>query len=85
MSGKRYQSGYDDGFRAGQWAGQRDVLPLMEAAVKLVLPYEGLLADSESRRWIAPTLWTAIEEGVKAVRAALTQPGESAGEKEEGV
>lgn len=47
------------------------VWELREAAVKLVLPYEALLVDNESRRWLAPTLWAAIEEGVKAVRAAL--------------
>lgn len=29
MSGKRYQSGYDDGFKAGQWAGHGDLLGLV--------------------------------------------------------
>jgi hypothetical protein len=66
--------------------GKQDVLPdlgdllawlmarpgVLEAAmIKLVVPYEGLLLDGESRRWIAPVLWEAIEEGVKAVRVAL--------------
>ncbi len=29
MSGKRYQSGYDDGFKAGQWAAGGDPWPLV--------------------------------------------------------
>jgi hypothetical protein len=46
---------------------------LAEALVLLAVPCEGLLADSESRRWIAPTLWAAMEEGVKAARAAAKE------------
>jgi hypothetical protein len=32
VSGKRYQSGYDDGFKAGQWAGHGDSLRLVREA-----------------------------------------------------
>ena len=55
------------------------VAALEAAAVLLAIPYEGLLADGESRRWIAPALWTAIEEGIKATRSALAamEKGES--------
>jgi hypothetical protein len=48
---------------------------LTKAVVLLAVPYEGLLLDSESRRWIAPALWAAIEEGVKAARPALPAAG----------
>lgn len=45
---------------------------LQKAGANLALPYEALLVDHESRRWLAPTLWAAIEEGVVAFRALLS-------------
>lgn len=44
---------------------------LREATVNLVIPYEALLVDPESRKWIAPEVWTAIQQGVAALREAL--------------
>mgnify|MGYP007001732573 CR=1 FL=1 len=46
---------------------------LLEALVKCTVPYEALLADSESRKWIAPTIWRDIEDGVRAARAELVR------------
>lgn len=51
---------------------------LREAAAKAAIPYEALLMDSESRRWIAPEVWTAMENAVAELRAALhPQPEET--------
>ena len=44
---------------------------LKAALVECALPYEALLLDQESRKWIAPTVWKAIETAVAASRAAL--------------
>ncbi|HTG95763.1 MAG TPA: hypothetical protein VL866_24395 [Pyrinomonadaceae bacterium] len=45
---------------------------LREALVKAAIPYEALLADAESRKWIAPEVWAAIEAAVIESRAALS-------------
>jgi hypothetical protein len=45
---------------------------LREALAKAAIPYEALLMDVESRKWIAPEVWTAIETAVTAARAALS-------------
>lgn len=42
-----------------------------EALTKAAIPYEGLLMDRESRKWIAPTVWKAIEDAVVAIRKSL--------------
>jgi hypothetical protein len=44
---------------------------LREALAQAAIPYEALLMDAESRRWIAPRVWSAIETTVAAARAAL--------------
>lgn len=50
---------------------------LRAAATAAAIPYEALLIDSESRKWIAPEVWTAIESAVTQLRAALhPQPEE---------
>lgn len=44
----------------------------MIAALALcAIPYEALLMDAESRRWIAPVVWIEIEKAVIAARPAL--------------
>ena len=52
---------------------------LRAAAVAAAIPYEALLMDNESRKWIAlaPEVWSAIEKAVEQLRAALhPQPEE---------
>lgn len=44
---------------------------LLRACVELALPYEALLMDHESRRWIAPEIWKAIETGVATIRSIV--------------
>lgn len=44
---------------------------LREALVLAAIPHEALVADWESRQWIAPSIWVAMEEAVVAIRAAL--------------
>lgn len=57
---------------------QAEVKGLREALIAAVIPYEALLIDSESRKWIAPEVWAAIENAVAALRAALPpQPQET--------
>jgi anaerobic glycerol-3-phosphate dehydrogenase len=46
---------------------------LRETIVKCALPYEAIRMDSESRRWIAPQVWKAIEEAVLAIRQSITE------------
>jgi len=53
---------------------------LREALVTLAIPHEALLADSESRKWIAPTIWHDIEDGVRAARAVVAQEVEESDE-----
>ena len=43
----------------------------LKALVQCVIPYEALLADSESRKWIAPEIWQSIESAVAAVRQVV--------------
>lgn len=45
---------------------------LREALTQAAIPYEAILMDSESRRWIAPAVWGAMENAVAAARAALS-------------
>ena len=49
-----------------------EVTRLREALVQAAIPYEALLMDAESRKWIAPEIWTAIVTAVTATRAALS-------------
>jgi hypothetical protein len=51
---------------------REEVGRLREALVKAAIPYEALLADAESRKWIAPEVWAAIEAAVIESRAALS-------------
>jgi hypothetical protein len=44
---------------------------LAEALVECVIPYEALLVDAESRKWIAPQVWEAMERAVLAAREVL--------------
>jgi len=52
-----------------------EVKRLRKVVVALACPYEALLLDEKSRRWLAPTLWAAIEEGVAAARDATAMIG----------
>ena len=45
---------------------------LKAALAACVLPYEALLLDKESRKWIAPEIWNEIEASVAAARKALS-------------
>lgn len=44
---------------------------VIEALALCAIPYEALLMDRESRKWIAPEVWSDIERAVIAARAAL--------------
>jgi len=44
---------------------------LREVLAEAIIPYAALLVDAESRKWIAPNIWKAIETAVKGARAAL--------------
>lgn len=44
---------------------------LKVAVVRLAIPYEALLLDRKSRKWIEPTIWQDITEGVYAAREAI--------------
>ncbi|HAM56008.1 MAG TPA: hypothetical protein DDX89_04655 [Candidatus Omnitrophica bacterium] len=44
---------------------------LLKLLVESVIPYEALLADAESRKWIAPSIWGAMEECRDKVRALI--------------
>jgi hypothetical protein len=46
---------------------------LKAALIDCALPYEALLADWGSRRWIADRIWADIERAVAASRAALLE------------
>lgn len=50
---------------------KRRVDTLEKALVVSAIPYEALLLDAESRKWIAPEVWNAIEQAVTAIRATL--------------
>jgi hypothetical protein len=52
---------------------------LREALAKAAIPYEAILMDGESRRWIAPEVWAAIETAVMDARAALSGKKEGEG------
>src|SRR6185369_16814230 len=41
---------------------------LREALAKAAIPYEAILMDGESRRWVAPEVWAAIETAVMDAR-----------------
>ena len=44
---------------------------LRSALVRLMLPYEALLADQESRRWICTDIWANMTNAVNAARRAV--------------
>jgi len=47
---------------------------LLKTLVASVVPHEALLADAESRRWIAPSIWQAMEDYRDTVRALIAGP-----------
>jgi hypothetical protein len=49
--------------RIAELERERDALKL--ALVSAAIPYEALLLDAESRRWIAPDVWSAIEKALE--------------------
>jgi ribosomal protein L16/L10AE len=48
-------------------------LNLRRALAECVLPYEALLMDAESKKWIAPEIWADIERAVIAARSAILE------------
>lgn len=59
--------------RLGETSGSASsIVDWKWAMVKCVLPYEALLADPESRKWIAPEIWRSIESAVATVRQVVT-------------
>jgi hypothetical protein len=38
---------------------------LRDALLRLMLPYQALLLDTPSRRWICPDIWNNIETAMK--------------------
>jgi hypothetical protein len=48
-----------------------EVAQLRDALASAAIPYEALLMDAESRRWIAPEVWSAIEDAQVKARIAL--------------
>lgn len=48
------------------------LIELRKLLVAAAIPYEALLLDAESRRWIAPEVWEAMETAVINIRAALS-------------
>lgn len=46
---------------------------LEQSIVRAAIPYEALLMDAESRKWIAPTIWQEIESTVTAIREAIKE------------
>lgn len=50
-----------------------EVRRLREVLVNLAAPCEAILMDGESRKWIAPQVWSAIESAAAQIRAALTE------------
>lgn len=59
--------------RIAELTAERDAL--REALVKCAIPYEGLLMDKESRKWIAPPIWGDIESAAQDIRAILRTDG----------
>jgi hypothetical protein len=45
----------------------------VETIAKMAIPYEALLADAESREWIAPSIWEAIGTAVATARDILSR------------
>ena len=76
MSGKRYQSGYDDGFKAGEWAGRRAPNPLLPLVRELreVLEYYAKARDIYAMTGV----WQLAEVAYARANAVL------AGEPQEG-
>lgn len=52
---------------------ERDAL--RERVRRITEPYMALLLDRDSRKWIAPQIWFAIEQAVKATPARPTDTG----------
>lgn len=78
MSGKRYQSGYDDGFKARSWAGQRDALSLVRKVQEIIAnaeyqnTAEQMIPDRpkiDELRAGKTMLWRSLQ----AIRSALAE------------
>lgn len=54
---------------------QREQREFRRALVETAIPYEALLTDAQSRKWIAPEVWASVEQAVKAARSAITPKG----------
>ena len=50
---------------------QENEKSLKAQLVNAVIPYEALLLDVESRKWIAPSIWKEIESTVTTIRAEV--------------
>ena len=74
VSGKRYQSGYDDGFKAGEWAGRRAPNPLLPLVRELRDAIAALLTMMDrgvSPRKLDETLtWVANDRKARAMGQA---------------
>lgn len=51
----------------------RQITRLKEILVKCTVPYEALLMDKESRKWIAPEIWKTIEDAVQSARIIFVE------------
>jgi hypothetical protein len=62
----------DERFRVAFFAGYDACrAEVAQDLISIAAPYEGLLMDHESRKWIAPKVWTAIEQAVEKLRHRL--------------
>lgn len=50
---------------------------LLQAMAKCAIPYEGLLIDTESRKWIVPEVWAAMENAIVSAREITEAEEES--------
>ena len=74
--GHNYARIYSQKYVAADPAPSDTEQRLREALAQAALPYEALLVDAASRKWIAPEIWSAIETAVTAARAALQPKAE---------
>ncbi len=68
----------DDFARATDLAVKRgaQVTELEKALVMCAIPYEAILADKPSRKWIAPSIWKDMTMAVGTARAVLIKGGD---------
>lgn len=67
-----HESDMDAGARNGYYMACMDLLPkldeLRKALVECAIPYEAIRMDAESKKWIAPEVWKAIEDATDTAR-----------------